>query len=99
MIRDVPKPPSNVCARPSWLRPTTSMQCSISRCCCSEKASYAEAADYWRRYLASDRASEWAIARSAVAEVLRDPRELGRQFRGVSCGLGPGGLITRTSAH
>jgi cytochrome c-type biogenesis protein CcmH/NrfG len=24
------------------------------------KGSYAEAADYWRRYLASDRVSEWA---------------------------------------
>ena len=25
------------------------------------KGAYAEAADYWRRYLASDRASEWAV--------------------------------------
>ena len=29
MIRDVPKPPSNACARRSWLHPTTSMRCSI----------------------------------------------------------------------
>ena len=26
-----------------------------------QKGSYAEAADYWRRYLARDRASEWAM--------------------------------------
>jgi hypothetical protein len=38
MIRDVAKPPSNACARLWWLRPTRSMQCSISRCCCSGKA-------------------------------------------------------------
>jgi hypothetical protein len=30
---------------------------------------------------------------SAVAEIVRDPSELGRLFRGVSCGFGPGGLI------
>ena len=82
-----------------WLRPTTSMQCSISRCCCSGKARYAEAADYWRRYLARDRASEWAIAGPAVAEVLRDPSELTRLFRGVSCGFGPGGLINSARAR
>ena len=33
-------------------------------------------------------------AGSAVAEVLRDPSELTRLFRGVSCGFRPGGLIT-----
>ena len=33
-------------------------------------------------------------AGSAVAEVLRDPSELARLFRGVSCGSGPGGRIT-----
>ena len=38
MSRDGPKPPSNAYARPSWLRPTTLMQCSIWRSCCNEKA-------------------------------------------------------------
>ena len=34
---------------------------------------YAEAGDYWRRYLARDRASEWAARGAEVAEILRDP--------------------------
>jgi hypothetical protein len=38
MIRDVPKPPLNVCTKPWSLRPTISMRCLISRCCCSGKA-------------------------------------------------------------
>jgi hypothetical protein len=40
---------------------TTPMQCSISRCYCKQRTNrYAEAADYWRRYLTSDCQSEWA---------------------------------------
>jgi tetratricopeptide (TPR) repeat protein len=35
------------------------------------KSAYAEAAEYWRRYLATDHASEWA-ARATLAEVLRN---------------------------
>ena len=37
MIRDAPKPPLNAYARRSASHPTTSMQCSIKRCCYSEK--------------------------------------------------------------
>ena len=37
-----PKLPSNVCAKPSLLRPTTLMQCSIWRYYCNEKARMAK---------------------------------------------------------
>ena len=36
------------------------------------KGAYAEAADYWRRYLASDRCIGMGGSRAAVAEVLRN---------------------------
>jgi tetratricopeptide (TPR) repeat protein len=48
------------------------------------KDSYAEAVDYWRRYLASDRSSEWAaLARRSLkfCEI---------QVNSVACGLGSG---------
>jgi hypothetical protein len=38
MITGVPKPLSNVCAKPSLLRRITLMRCSIWRCCCSGRA-------------------------------------------------------------
>ena len=60
MNRDAPKPPLNACATLYGSRPTTRMPCSTSRCCYNEKNQYAEASDYWRRYLAADRQSEWA---------------------------------------
>jgi tetratricopeptide (TPR) repeat protein len=47
------------------------------------KGSYAEAADYWRRYLASDHTSEWA-ARAAIAQVLRDPTQFAHLHLGIS---------------
>jgi tetratricopeptide (TPR) repeat protein len=40
------------------------------------KGSYVEAADYWRRYLVSDRASEWAT----IPQVLRDSNQLADQL-------------------
>jgi tetratricopeptide (TPR) repeat protein len=36
------------------------------------KSAYAEAAEYWRRYLATDHASEMGGARATLAEVLRN---------------------------
>ena len=42
-------------------RPTTSMQCSIWRCCCCEKGHMPKPLILRRRYLAHDRASEWAM--------------------------------------
>jgi Predicted metal-binding integral membrane protein (DUF2182)/Tetratricopeptide repeat len=42
------------------VRSITPMQSLTLRCCCNEETDIPEAADYWRRYLASDRQSEWA---------------------------------------
>jgi tetratricopeptide (TPR) repeat protein len=50
------KPQSIVCAVRSEPRRTMPTRCSILRCC----NKHAEAAEYWRHYLAKDGKSEWA---------------------------------------
>jgi hypothetical protein len=73
MIRGVPKSPSSACARPSlpdYIDAMFNLALMLQR-----TGAYAEAAGFWRRYLASDRSSEWP-SRAALAEGLRDPSEL-----------------------
>jgi hypothetical protein len=60
MTRDVPTLPSNACAKallvaPDYIDAMFNLALLLQR-----KGAYAEAADHWRRYLAGDRASEWA---------------------------------------
>jgi hypothetical protein len=54
------KPRLNAYAQRCESRLTTPMQRLISRCYCNRTNQYAEAANYWRRYLASDCQSDWA---------------------------------------
>jgi tetratricopeptide (TPR) repeat protein len=54
------KPPLNAYTQRCGSRLTTPTQCSISALLLQRTNQYAEAANYWRRYLASDCQSDWA---------------------------------------
>jgi tetratricopeptide (TPR) repeat protein len=62
------------------------------------KGGHAEAADYWRRYLASDRSSEWA------ARARRSLKFCEIQVNSIACGSGSGApstdlTVTRVTGH
>ena len=60
MSRDALKPPSNACAKLCGLPLTTRMRLFNLALLLQRKNQFPEAADYWRRYIASDCQTEWA---------------------------------------